>query len=95
MGKTSILGIEKGKNNELTQYKITVAGPIPPTHANIQFDHLKSEMTFMTEVGEVRDPKNMTQSQKLNQFSVVFDVSIRRLRSLSWNQSQQWRVRWK
>nr|CAH0112676.1 unnamed protein product [Daphnia galeata] len=49
---TSILGIEKGKNNELTQYKITVAGPIPPTHANIQFDHLKSEMTFMTEVGE-------------------------------------------
>jgi hypothetical protein len=41
----------------LTQYKITVAGPIPPTHANIQFDHLKSEMTFMTEVGEVRDPK--------------------------------------
>ena len=58
MGKASILGIEKGKNNELTQYKITVAGPIPPTHANIQFDHLISEMTFMTEVGEVREPKN-------------------------------------
>ena len=61
--RTSILGIEKGKNDELTQYKITVAGPIPPTHANIQFDHLKSEMTFMTEVGEVREPKNDTISE--------------------------------
>ncbi|XP_046442103.1 protein zwilch homolog [Daphnia pulex] len=50
--RTSILGIEKGKNNELTHYKITVAGPITATHTNIQFDHLKSEMAFMTQVGE-------------------------------------------
>lgn len=55
--RTSILGIEKGKNNELTHYKITVAGPITATHTNIQFDHLKSEMAFMTQVGEVRGVK--------------------------------------
>ena len=51
--KTSILGIEKGKNKDLTNYKITVAGPVKSTHPNIQFEQLKSEMAFLTDNGQV------------------------------------------
>lgn len=50
--KTSVLGFEKGKNKELTHYKITVNGPLRATHPNIQFDSLKSEMLFLTDNGE-------------------------------------------
>ena len=46
--RTSILGIEKGKNKELIHYKITVGGPVTSTHPTIQFNHLKSEMAFLT-----------------------------------------------
>lgn len=51
--RTSVLGIEKGRNNELIRYKITVAGPITSTDPTIQLDHLKSEMAFLTNVEEV------------------------------------------
>ncbi len=51
--KTSILGIEKGKNKDLTNYKITVAGPVKSSHPNIQFEQLKSEMAFLTDNGQV------------------------------------------
>jgi len=49
--RTSILGIEKGKNKELTHYKITVNGPFKSSNQSIQFDALKSEMTRMV-IGE-------------------------------------------
>lgn len=51
--KTSIIGIEKGKNREITHYKITVGGPITSSHQSIQFENLKSEMAFMTDNSEV------------------------------------------
>jgi hypothetical protein len=55
--KTSILGIEKGKNKDLTNYKITVAGPVKSTSPNIQFEQLKSEMAFLTDNGQVKTTK--------------------------------------
>lgn len=51
--RTSVLGIEKGKQKELTHYKITVGGPFSSTHPSIQFDQLKSEMKFMAGASEV------------------------------------------
>lgn len=51
--KTSILGIEKGKNRELVHYKIIVSGPVPVSHPSIQFEMLKLEMAFLTDNGEV------------------------------------------
>ena len=51
--KTSILGIEKAKNNELTNYKINVDGPVAPSNPNIQFDKLKKEMSLLTQNCEV------------------------------------------
>lgn len=56
--KTSILGIEKGKNKDLTNYKITVAGPVKSSHPNIQFEQLKSEMAFLTDNGQVMTIKS-------------------------------------
>ncbi|KAI9563949.1 hypothetical protein GHT06_007687 [Daphnia sinensis] len=50
--RTSVLGVERGRNNELIRYKITVAGPVTSTDPTIQLDHLKSEMAFFTNVGE-------------------------------------------
>lgn len=63
--KTSILGFEKGKNKELTHYKITVNGPLRPTHPSVQFDALKSEMLFLSDNGEV----NM-----MNSFCMLFSA---------------------
>lgn len=51
--KTSVLGIEKGKNKDLTHHKITVAGPVSVSNPATQFDQLKSEMAFLTNNGEV------------------------------------------
>ena len=51
--RTSILGIEKGKNKELSHYKITVGGPFISSHPSIQLDQLKSEMKFMASYTEV------------------------------------------
>ena len=49
--KTSILGIERGKNKEITHYKITVDGPFKSSNQSIQFEALKSEMAHLV-VGE-------------------------------------------
>lgn len=62
--RTSILGIEKGKNKELTHYKITVGGPIPSSHSSIQFETLKSEMAFVTGSGEVKNVKKLHHDQQ-------------------------------
>lgn len=51
--KTSLLGIEKCKKKELSYYKINVDGPVASSHPSIQFDKLKSEMSFLTKNGEV------------------------------------------
>jgi len=51
--KTSVLGIERGKNKELTHYKITVDGPFKSCNQSIQFEALKSEMSHMVAGEEV------------------------------------------
>ena len=51
--KTSILGIEKTKRKELTNYKINVDGPVASSNPSIQFDKLKKEMSFLIQNGEV------------------------------------------
>merc|ERR1712071_592346 len=45
--KTSVLGMERGKNKEVTHFKITVGGPLKFNDQSVQFDALKSEMAHM------------------------------------------------
>lgn len=88
--RTSTLGIERGKNRELTHYKITVAGPITSSHPSIQFDNLKSEMAFMTGAAEVGRISSLIAKCIAinNNFCTVYNTGFRRLRGVSWNQSK-------
>ena len=51
--KTSVLGMERGKNKEVTHFKITVGGPLKFNDQSVQFDALKSEMAHMVNGEEV------------------------------------------